>query len=72
MWYVLIVILFGADPSLPPHVLEPVAFSTEDKCHQAGEQTLAAIKDAHLESIAAVAMACRTMSNPATEKDASQ
>jgi hypothetical protein len=72
MWYMLIVILFGADPTAAPKVLEPVAFSSQGKCELAGQRTLEAIKDAKLESVAAVALACRPMSNPATEKDASQ
>jgi hypothetical protein len=68
MWYILIVVLFGADTTVTPKVLEPMAFSTDEKCHLAGARTLEAIRDAHLESVAAVALTCRAMSNPETEK----
>lgn len=70
MWYVLIVILFSSNPADKPALLEPVAFDSPDKCQKASETTLQAIKDAHLDSIAAVALSCKAMSNPVTEKDA--
>lgn len=72
MWFILIVILFPAAPDGTPSILQPVAFTSEAKCQQAGEATLGAIKDAKLDSIAGVALACKAISNPVTEKDASK
>jgi len=67
MWYVLFVILFGANPTDTPVMLKPQFFATEPQCETAGKATAQAIKDANLQSVAGVVLACKVLSNPVTE-----
>jgi hypothetical protein len=67
MWYILLVILFGADPSAKPVMLEPQFFASSAKCEEAGTATIQAIKDANLTTVAAAALSCKAISNPVTE-----
>ena len=68
MWWLLIITLWGTDPSMKPQSLQPIAFGSQALCDKAANAILPDLAAQKPDSVAGITGGCLPISNPTTEK----